>query len=307
MTMSILNPSVGPGPAKPALVRAATHCLFVAAVLAGRCAADDLKSDGAKSVDKKSADRLFELHLDDAAQYDIFRDQAHSQRLELRRQPVYVWSNPTRSQGQTGAVFVWTFKGRPEAIASIFSHPEEGQRVVCHELLSLSTAVLDPQRASENRWQPRAGLALQPLPEAPPPAESSKQRQFQLRALSRDFSAHSIDYDRRTWELRLLPKALLQYESSALGILDGALFAFVTDAGTDPEVLVVLEARRTDDGPQWQYAVARFSDLDLYAQFRKKEVWTSIRSSGNSLWNDPEHRYRLYRDRIIDEIIEVTP
>ena len=72
-----------------------------------------------------------------------------------------------------------------------------------HELHSLSAAVLDPVRASENRWQPKAGLSLRPVPSAPAPADSGKQRQFQIRALSREFSARSVDYDFHTWELRL--------------------------------------------------------------------------------------------------------
>jgi hypothetical protein len=202
---------------------------------------------------------------------------------------------------------VWTFQGRPEAIASIFSHPENGRRVVVHELHSLSAAVLDPVRASENQWQPKAGLSLRPVPSAPVPADSGKQRQFQMRALTREFSARSVDYDLHTWELRLLPKALFLYASPELGILDGALFAFVTSAGTDPEVVLILEARNAESGPQWQYAAVRFSDFNLHVDFRKNEVWSSIRDATNTLNNDPQHTYRLYRDRIIDEIIEVNP
>jgi hypothetical protein len=280
---------------------------LLAACLAAGGTGPAARADEQKPANKKIADRLFELHLGDAAQYEVFRDAAHHQKLELRRQPVYVWSNPTRDKGQTGAVFVWTWQGRPEVVASIFSHPEKGKRVVVHELVSLSTQVLEPQRASENQWQPRAGLALAPLPEAPPPADSSKQRQFQMRALSRDFSGHSLDYEKQTWELRRLPTPLVQYESPELGILDGALFAYVTSAGTDPEVLVLLEARESPNGPQWQYAVFRFSDLDLHVNYKKSEVWTSIRGPENTLYNDPQHRYRLYRDRIIDEITEVDP
>jgi hypothetical protein len=196
---------------------------------------------------------------------------------------------------------------RPQGIGSIFSHPSAGQRMIVHELHSLSPAVLEPVRSSKNRWQPKAGLAVQPIPGAPPPAESAKQRQFQLRALSREFAARSIDYDRRTWDLRLLPKALFQYESPDLGVLDGAVFAFVTSAGTDPEVVLLIEARKTESGPQWQYAVARFSDYDLHVDHQKTEVWKSIRDAENTLYNDPQHTYRLYQDRLIDEFIEVQP
>jgi hypothetical protein len=292
-------------PNRRTLSKACAAFLCTCLALAGRAGA--APPDDVKSVDKKNADRLFELHLNDAAQYEFFRDASHRQKIELRRQPVYLWLNPTRSQGQTGAVFVWTWKGRPEVIASIFSHPEGGERVICHELHSLSTEVLQPVRNSANRWQPQAGLALRPIPDAPAPAESARQRKFQLGALTRDFSAHSVDYNSGTWELRLLSKELLRYESPEQGIMDGALFAFVTDAGTDPEVVLLIEARETSDGPQWQYAIARFSDFSLHVEYRKREVWTSIRGPENTVNNDARHLYRLYRDRIIGEVTEDTP
>jgi hypothetical protein len=287
----------------------ATRIAWITALVALISSAPALAAppQATKATEKKNADRLFELHLADAASYEIFRDTAHQQTLELRRQPVYLWSNPTRNMGQTGAVFVWTWQGRPEVVASIFSHPEKGKRMVVHELVSLSTEVLEPRRESENTWQPRAGVVMQPLPGAPAPADSSKQRQFQMRAFSRDFSGHSLDYEKQTWELRRLPTPLIQYASPELGILDGALFAYVTSAGTDPEVLVLLEARETRSGPQWRFAVARFSDLDLWVNYKDTEVWTSIRSSENTTFNDPQHRYRLYRDRFIDDMIEVDP
>src|SRR5207247_57604 len=83
--------------------------------------------------------------------------------------------------------FVWTYKGRPEAVASIFSHPEKGRRVVVHELHVLSTEVLQPLRDGAMQWQPKAGLAMKPLLDAPAPADSARQRQFQLRSMARVF------------------------------------------------------------------------------------------------------------------------
>ena len=81
-----------------------------------------------------------ELHTNDAASFSIYRDVERTQKLELRREPVYRWTNPTRVGGQVGEVFVWTYRGRPEVVGTIFSHPsDDGQRVICHELHSLST------------------------------------------------------------------------------------------------------------------------------------------------------------------------
>jgi hypothetical protein len=128
-----------------------------------------------------------------------------------------------------------------------------------------------------------------------------------LRTLSRDFSAHSVDYNQKTWKLRLLPQPLFRYESTDPKVIDGALFALVTSAGTDPEAIVVLEVRQTDNGPQWQYAVARFSDLNVYVEQKKTEVWRSVRG-GDDFWdNDPQHIYRPFVDRVVDEVVETAP
>jgi hypothetical protein len=52
------------------------------------------------------------------------------------------------------------------------------------------------------------------------------------------------DGQERRWELRLLPHPLYRYESTDPDVVDGALFAFVTSAGTDPEALLAIEARK---------------------------------------------------------------
>jgi hypothetical protein len=255
----------------------------------------------------KLAKRLLALHTADAAEYAIYRDVAKTEKLELRREPVYNWTNVLRGGGQTGAVFVWAYQGCPEVVGSIFSYPSDkqvGQRLILHEMHTLSTAILQPCRESANQWRPRAGLARKPIPGAPAPANSPRQRLAQMRELARSISAHSVDYDRKTWELRMLTQPLYRYESTDPAVLDGALFAWVTSAGTDPEVIVLVEARQTDAGPIWEYAVCRFSDHDLFVKLKGSEIWTSIRAGENVWEHDPNHTYRLFTDRSIAELTD---
>ena len=54
------------------------------------------------------------------------------------------------------------------------------------------------------------------------------------------FTATSEDAKGGRWNRRLLPQPLYRYESTDPDVVDGALFAFVTSAGTDPEVLYPL-------------------------------------------------------------------
>jgi hypothetical protein len=256
-------------------------------------------------VARPSADQLLKLHTRDALTYAIYRDAARTRALELRREPVYRWTNPTRVGGQTGDVFVWTYKGRPEVVASIFSHPHEPgrQRVMCHELHSLSTEVLAVDRDSPNSWVPKApGIDPKPVPGAPAPASSAAARGVQLRAIAREFAGRSLSDREVSWELRLLPQPLYRYESPELGVADGALFALVSSAGTDPEIILVLEDRRTPEGPRWAFGAARFSDMNLWLTHKGREVWSSIRGAENTFNHDAGHRFRFYQDRMIPEL-----
>ena len=68
-----------------------------------------------------------EIYGAEAAEYAIYRDASRKEKVELRPEPVYVWTNPVRGGGQDGAVYVWTCRGRAEALGSFFSYPASGQ------------------------------------------------------------------------------------------------------------------------------------------------------------------------------------
>lgn len=271
------------------------------------CGVAQQGTDGA-SQDKAArskSQRLLEMHTNDAASFSFFRDAARTQKLEFRREPVYRWTNPARDGGQVGEVFVWTYRGRPEVVASVFSHPRpDGKtRTVNHELHSLSLAVLVADRKASEQWAPQApGVDLKPVKGAPKPAGTATLRLAQMRSLAREFQGRSESRDGEAWELRLLPQPLYRYESTDPDLLDGALFALVSTAGTDPEIILLLEARPSPSGPLWFFGAARFSDMSLWLKHKGDEVWSAIRSEENTLYHDAKHRYRLYRDRIILEL-----
>jgi hypothetical protein len=200
-----------------------------------------------------SAEDLLKLHTEEAESYRIYRDQARTKALELRKQPIFSWTNLAGESTQYGHLFVWTDAGRPEAIGTIFSAraalaPQ--QRMLVHEFHTLSTDKLYPvtPTTSAYQWEPQRGVALTICEDAPPVAQTPAQRLLQMRALARTFSAESRNREGQTWELRLLPTPLFQYQPSTGQVLHGALFALVSSAGTDPEVLLLIEARRPTPG-----------------------------------------------------------
>jgi hypothetical protein len=163
--------------------------------------------------------------------------------------------------------------------------------------------VLVVDRDSPNRWEPKApGIELKPIPDAPVPAASATQRALQIRAIAREFSGRSLSDQDQAWELRLLPRPLYRYEKAEANLLDGAVFALVSSAGTDPEIILLIEARKTDQGPRWVYGAARFSDMSLWLKHKDKEVWSAIRGPENTFTNDVGHRFRFFQDRFIPEL-----
>jgi hypothetical protein len=226
--------------------------------------------DQAKS--KRSA-WLHEVYLRDASAYQFFLDAEKRHELKLRREPVMRWSS---NGDYNGEVYVWTHQGAAAIVGCIFSGPRgKSARHVMHEFHSLSPSPLYAGEQGGSRWLPQEpGIQLDPVPDGPDVATNPTRRLVQMRDLSRRFTAQ-VQRENSKWEMRLLPQPIYRYEISddKSPIVDGAVFSFLWTAGTDPEVLLILEARRTDKGVGWYYAPARFTNCEAWLQYRGKEVW----------------------------------
>jgi hypothetical protein len=233
----------------------------------------------------------------------MYLDGARKAKAELIERPVYRWTNPTKGGGQYGSVFVWAHKGRPMVVASIFAHPSGGRRRLVHEFHSLAPTVLEGEWEGDSgeSWKPKAAITLQPLEGAPQPEATAAKRLIQMRSLGREFGGHTVDWRKQRWELRLLPQPLFRYEKPDDDVVDGALLALVTSAGTDPEVLLLLEARKEGG---WHYAPLRFSDSSIYVSRKEKEIWTAVRGTEQTQNYNPDHTYRVFNMRTLDASFE---
>lgn len=248
--------------------------------------------------------RLQELHLREAKRWEMWIGQGQKRKAELVVEPVFRWQNLSRANGQTGAMFVWLDGGRPVVIGGVFSNPAgKNLRDVMHEFHAMGPDRLFPNfQDSESKWLPGAGVTLWPLPDAPKVDDSFSKRTLQLRAIGRDFSANSTDNEQQRWELRLLPKPLYRYDKPQGDLVDGALMAFVSDAGTDPEIILMIEARKEQENVVWYYRTFRLSISDLYADYKGKRVWSSLRDDPTGRFGNKDNTYGLIRDRAIEEL-----
>jgi hypothetical protein len=258
---------------------------------------------GADEPAETLAKQMLPIYVKEAAEYAIAAESAPKKVLELRKEPVFEWSNPVRSGLQQGVVFLWLRDGRPAALGCVFSQPApqfSGRRVF-HEFHALDPEKLLVSRPAGalNEWKPQAGLERKELPDAGVPAAAAGARLVQMRRLAQEFTGYEIDGEGKRWELRLLPAPLYRYPAAQTGVVDGALFTLVSNAGTDPEVLLLLEAREQGGKLHWEYACGRFSDRSLYVQRKDKDVWASVRNETNVHTHDPLHSYRAYPDKIV--------
>jgi hypothetical protein len=141
-----------------------------------------------------------------------------------------------------------------------------------HEFQSLSKGTFSLERDGQPVWHPRKpGVEFQPVPDAPPPAETAVGRLQQMRAIAETFTAADDFEGKSRWELRLLAKPLHRYGKPDTEILDGALFAFVH--GTDPEVWLLVEARSADSGYAWHFALAPMTGYAVQVSRNGQAIW----------------------------------
>jgi hypothetical protein len=214
--------------------------------------------------------------------YDVLPEA--EAKVGLRPQIVLSWRNTVRSTTGAAVLAIWTDRGRPEAMASIFQNGND----ICHEFGSLSRSKKIVMRDKTRVvWSPgKAGVEFRDFPDAPAPAEDGAARLRQMKSLAGRFTARlrPLNGDNGELEvLRLLPRPLYRYElkdskGTSPILRDGAMFAFVM--GTDPEVVLLLEAVEREGKAVWQYAVARATSYAVEASLGDEVIW-SVESGPN--------------------------
>jgi hypothetical protein len=117
-----------------------------------------------------------------------------------------------------------------------------------------------------------------------------------MRTIGRNFTARTVSSKDERTELRLLTQPLYRYESTDPDVTDGAMFAFVCSVGTDPELFLLLESRATKEGPRWHYALARFSHMNLFVNYKKHEVWQAVRDKSDTIAHSADRAYWLFHE-----------
>ena len=200
-------------------------------------------------------------------------------------------------------IFLWLRDGRPAALGCIFSQPHgrlPGRKVL-HEFHALDPEKLLVTRDALNEWKPEAGLARKELTDAAAPAATARGAADPDAEAGPGVHRPQIDgQEKKRWELRLLPTPLYRYPAAKTGVIDGALFALVSDAGTDPEVLL---AHRGPGGRTGKCAgstpAAASPTGNCTSSGRTRRFGRPSRARRTPPSHDPQHLYRLYPDKVV--------
>lgn len=236
-------------------------CLMTGAAGQEQKAGEDRAAEAAKLIAQEIAKvKLWSGTTDDASS------------LPRSESSILHWTNPT--QGTIyGDVFVWTKNGRAQAVVSVVKGYSPFM-TMSMEFQSFSREPLQATYGGKKIWAPKVGdVAFASLEGAPTPSEAKLARLRQMRTLAGGFTVEATvrNDDSVTRRLRLLEHPIFRYENSDADLLDGAIFAFVE--GTDPELLIAIEASKADNRFEWQYAIGRMNSIRFEVRRNDQLVW----------------------------------
>ena len=233
----------------------------------------------------KQAARMYRLRLDDRLK----------QVAKLYPEPLLRWNNQVIREDD-GFLFIWTEgeKGRPVAGAQFFLVDRDWN----HEFQSLSTNGFDAQCDGEEggqwSWQPKKGaIDFVKADKIKEPAATAPQRLSQMKSIADRFTA-AVDLQgdfASPEQLRLLATPIYRYSANEHSIVDGAIFAFVQ--GTNPEILLVIEAEGTGSDKAFRYGFARMSSFYLRVQRGDEVVWKKDREPVPTQTKDRHYYFRI--------------
>lgn len=195
--------------------------------------------------------------------------------------PLLLYGDSARSNAD-GTLWAWGTTGRPLAVLETYESTKGGGgRANAITLTGSLLVVAKVPTATPTLWQPqRMQIEAVPFPDAPVPSERETVRLRQLKELARRMSAHQFwDPDNSRFELRLLVQPVHRYADPESKLHDGAMF--VIAHGTNPEVLVLIEALGESlEASRWHYSLARLGSAEMHVAIDEKEVWKRDRTPG---------------------------
>jgi hypothetical protein len=167
-----------------------------------------------------------------------------------------------------GSVWLYTEGGRPHMIVAVERYPDKWS----FELTLIAPPPIMLTNFQGWKWSPKLPPFEDRTIAGAVPSERSVARKQEMSKIAERFTAVEFYNDEGRRQLRLLARPIAQYQDEKNGVLDGALFVFAN--GTNPEVLLVLEARADKEGKRaWHYGLGRLGGARMDVELDGKLVW----------------------------------
>ncbi|HEX5106763.1 MAG TPA: hypothetical protein VFV87_23245 [Pirellulaceae bacterium] len=194
----------------------------------------------------------------------------------LVESPVFRYDDQPR-RFLDATMWIWTDGVRPVACQKIEArrHFDTDKPLWGYCFTSTSAEPIAARWSGDRRWRStEAGIEWQPVPGAGAPRATSAARRLQAREIARGFACRMLINPRteETAAMRLLTTPIYEYADPESKLLVGAVFGFEVN-GTNPDLLVLVEARGDADKPAWHFAPARMTTGGLKLKYGDKAVW----------------------------------
>lgn len=216
--------------------------------------------------------------------------------------------NWTIDRSWHGSYYVWTANGRPAIVGCFLADSEKSDRrrafIELHTMidepltpLSISTGAISAGQTYE--WNPVAARnSTLPLTDVAAPAKQEQTRRLQMREIAQQFELtmfREAGASEAQEELRMLARPLYRYPATTNGSLEGAIYAFVTAKGTDPEFLLAVEC---DPRAAKRWWIAR----PLRSCTRRLE----LRRQGVIVWSCDEYSEAHHKTKLSERYMILT-
>jgi hypothetical protein len=188
--------------------------------------------------------------------------------------PVFRYADEARKI-RDATLWVWTRNARPVAFQKIEAEHLGGpeQWTIC--FASLSERLLKASWPGGNKYAAqKPGVTFRPIPKADAPADNVRTRSVQLKTLKDRFTGRLDVEQKFGGPTRTMAKPIFEYSDPESNLPLGAIFG-MSAYGTNPDLLLLIEARRDGDGKwRWEYALARMTIASLRVHLDEAEVWS---------------------------------
>jgi hypothetical protein len=206
------------------------------------------------------------------------------QPAQLAEKPIFRYSDQPR-RFIDATMWAWTEAGRPVAFQKIeaVERGETAAPLWQYCLASLSTRNVTVKWTGREFRTKSPGVEFRPLEDAPDVGVGA-QRKRQARELARGFTARIVTdpVNNTDQEMRLLTTPLFEYADPRSKEFLGAVYGLSTN-GTNPDLLIVIEARGSEGKLAWHYAPARMTTGGITLKYNGAKVWDCISADDREL------------------------